>query len=160
MWARETTSPRVGISASVLPFRGSAHPAFLEMKFAWGPANKENEAYRDVVLPPGFSLRQVDGTRWEILNKPGHVIAVAVIPDDGVNKPSLSPVKRFSLHSKVSPGPRYTGVAKDWDSTVFKTPLMVTQDQALNLVKEWLNSNKPGWDSYVSSVNFDGREPI
>jgi len=156
MWNRPTgLSMTLLPTDRLLPMRGSNHSAFLDMLFLWGNKNDVDQNYRDVVLPYGFSVTQASNEKWNVIDVSGFTRAVASVPG-GRGQPSIVPVKRFSFNSHAQ-GEWFVGTVSDWDSIVYRTEKLPTQEAALAAAKKWLDSNKPKWDSYVSAINFERR---
>lgn len=149
-------APRVVVSETLLPARGSEHHAFVDMLFLWCAPLEADPMFRSVVLPSGFSLTQTSDTRWEVKDGNGFARAVVMVPEGRGMVPSISPVRRFHAGAD-SLRAGYRGFVSDWDSIVFRTAVKSTQADALLGATKWLDDNKPRWDSYTSAVNFDRR---
>ena len=146
----------VVVSDCLLPARGSEHAAFVEMLFLWGEPYGADPRFRSVLMPSGFSLKQISESRWETKDLDGFSRAVVLTPGGRGAIPSVSPLKRFSLGADpLRAG--FRGFVSDWDSIVYRTTVRGTQADALCLAKKWLDDNKPWWDSYTSAVNFERR---
>lgn len=138
-------------SEIMLPARGSKHPAFVAMGFTWGEL-LEDSRYRQVTMPAGFSITWVAGPVGEVYDADRNLRAMILA--DGV--PSIYPVKRFTLNVE-SDGQAFRGIAYDWGNAVYRTKPIPSQSVAVATVRKWLDDYKPGWDSYSSPINFEGR---
>lgn len=154
MFSRDIAIVEILPSSAALPARGSNHPAFVDMLFLWGRTLEEDSRYREVVLPSGFVVVSAGEDRYEVRDMNGFVRAVAMIPADRPRIPAISPVKRFGLGSEQT-GQEYKGVVYDWGSAIYRTKLLPTENAAVSEAKEWLDVNKPRWDSYTAAVNFE-----
>lgn len=155
MFSREIdTVCEIQACCTILPARGSDHMAFVEMLFLWGEAIEEDPRFRRVVLPSGFSFVTVDACRFEIRDLVGNVRAVITAPQDGRKIPSILPVKRYSLGAETV-GVKHRGVVYDRGNAVYRSKPLAAQRDAVATARKWLDDNKPRWDSYISSVNFE-----
>lgn len=157
MFSREVaTVPPVTVCATLLPSRGSEHPAFVDMLFLWGAALEDHPMFRCIALPSGFSLTKTSEVRWEVVDGSGFPRAVVSVPTGRGAVPSIAPVRRFHVGADPLRG-GYRGYVSDWDSIVYRTTVKFTQVDALSIATKWLDDNKPRWDSYTSAVNFERR---
>lgn len=141
------------VSASLLPNRGSNHPAFVEMLFLWGSVHEADSRFRNVVLPHGFCLCKTGDRSYEVRDLNAFVRALVTVPVAKTDAPSIIPVKRFSFNVANVDG-MFVGAVADRGSIVYRTKRLKTQAEAIAASKKWLDENRPKWDSYISEINF------
>jgi hypothetical protein len=157
MFSREVdTVCELAPSATCLPDRGSDHPAFRQMGFAWGSTMEQDPRYRCVTLPSGFHIVEVDVCRYEIRDHLGNIRAVVMTPLQRPRIPTIAPVKRFSV-SVEAVGDKHRGVVLDRGAALYRTPLFSVQKDAVAKAKNWLDEHRPLWESYTSGINFEPR---
>lgn len=151
MFSRNVSSKIFSLSENLLPSNGSNHAAFVEMSFIWKEVLEEDDRLRAVKLPYGFSLKQVDEEKLNIIDSSGFVRSLVSFSK---NSASITPVKRFSFEV-ISNENGNAGIVRDWDTIVYRTPVSRDQKESVELVKNWLFSHKPRWESYISPINFE-----
>jgi len=138
--------------------KGSNHPAFVDMNFRWRGSLDLKESLRSVVLPDGFTLNEIDGEFFEIYDKDKYPRAVVKVPADKSRSPAITPIKRFSADTEqVADG--WKMLIREWGRVVIRGDVFSSSNEAVESAKGWLNSKRPGWDSYTSRVNFRGNPP-
>jgi len=157
MFSREVdTVCELAPSRTCLPDRGSDHPAFAEMGFVWGPTMEQDPRYREVALPIGFSLVEIEVCRYELRDQANNIRAVVMTPLHRPRIPTIAPVKRFSVTAEAV-GDKHRGVVLDRGDALYRTPLFSVQKDAVAKAKNWLDEHKPLWESYTSGINFEPR---
>jgi len=156
MWSRPgCIKDPIQPTERLLPTRGSDHHAFVDMLFLWGDPNQDDQNFRAVVLPHGFSLTKVSDGQWDVRDVSDFTRASVSVPG-GKLIPSIVPLKRFSYNSHAVDR-FFIGTVTDWSAIVYRTQRLSTQTEAIAAAKKWLDDHKPKWDSYISAVNFERR---
>ena len=147
------------VSEDCLPMRGSDHPAFIEMRFSWLGPHETDPRYRHVVLPKGFSL--ITSESPEVLfvrDAYGYPRARISLPNEFGPSPTVSPVRRFNASTERR-GSQWRSLVMDWGRVAVRGERFLSESDALNAAREWLDRYRGGWESYSGAVNFAGPPP-